>query len=212
MSAEGIWLAFAVPAAIAIAKAFGQKEYIQGGLSSGMRPAQFDHAQLERGTKVELEHTNDWRIAREIAMDHLVEDANYYVKLAKMEGSAAKRGDQRRIREALDRWNGDKNRTWNEIAWEFEFPSEPAAMAAVNRYAKRHGLHVRTLHLKTNDTLRQEALDMLESGKTIEQVQKAFGYKTAESTRRAISSARRTRKMDGIYGRENNPLRSPKKP
>ena len=40
---------------------------------------------LEKGIKVELEHTNDKKVAREIAMDHLWEDGEYYNKLEKME-------------------------------------------------------------------------------------------------------------------------------
>ena len=54
-----------------------------GGKAYGMRPSQFDRRQLERGTRVEMEHTNKRKIAREIAMDHLVEDPNYYKKLAR---------------------------------------------------------------------------------------------------------------------------------
>lgn len=40
---------------------------------------------LMKGIEVEMEHTNDVRIATEIAMDHLWEDINYYEKLAKIE-------------------------------------------------------------------------------------------------------------------------------
>jgi len=36
------------------------------------------------GIKVELEHTDDIYIAREIAMDHLAEDPDYYNKLKKI--------------------------------------------------------------------------------------------------------------------------------
>ena len=43
--------------------------------------------QLEKGTKVELEHTDDKEIAREIAMDHIWEDRKYYDKLADIEES-----------------------------------------------------------------------------------------------------------------------------
>lgn len=46
------------------------------------KPSDYNRAQLQRGTKVEMEHTSDARIAREIAMDHLEEDPNYYKKLA----------------------------------------------------------------------------------------------------------------------------------
>ena len=40
-------------------------------------------AALEKGIKVESEHTSDKRIAREIATDHLKEDKKYYEKLEK---------------------------------------------------------------------------------------------------------------------------------
>jgi len=41
--------------------------------------------QLDKGIKVELEHTGDRKVAREIALDHLGEDPHYYNKLAKAE-------------------------------------------------------------------------------------------------------------------------------
>jgi hypothetical protein len=54
---------------------------IPGGRAAGMSPMQFNQLSLAKGTLVEMEHTGDWRMAREIAMDHLVEDPDYYVKL-----------------------------------------------------------------------------------------------------------------------------------
>ena len=45
----------------------------------------FIKKELQKGIKVELEHTDDKEMAREIAMDHLWEDPNYYLKLDKME-------------------------------------------------------------------------------------------------------------------------------
>ena len=41
--------------------------------------------QLDSGIKIELEHTNDREIAREIALDHLSEKLDYYELLAKFE-------------------------------------------------------------------------------------------------------------------------------
>jgi hypothetical protein len=41
--------------------------------------------QLEKGIKVEAEHTTDKAVAREIAIDHLFEDPKYYDKLSKIE-------------------------------------------------------------------------------------------------------------------------------
>jgi hypothetical protein len=61
------------------------KELIPGGLASGRSPQEFDTAALAKGIAVELEHTTNPMIAREIAMDHLVEDPSYYEKLAIIE-------------------------------------------------------------------------------------------------------------------------------
>lgn len=40
-----------------------------------------DPEQLQIGIEVEQEHTNDKKIAEEIARDHLAEDPHYYTKL-----------------------------------------------------------------------------------------------------------------------------------
>lgn len=41
--------------------------------------------ELKMGTEHEKEHTKDTKKAREIALDHLLEDPKYYTKLHKME-------------------------------------------------------------------------------------------------------------------------------
>lgn len=45
--------------------------------------------QLQKGMKVEMEHTKSKQKAKEIAMDHLYEDPKYYDKLKKIEGKEA---------------------------------------------------------------------------------------------------------------------------
>jgi len=60
-------------------------EFIKGGLSSGKSPKDFNQDQLKKGIKVEMEHTTNPKIAREIAQDHLVEDKFYYTHLLAME-------------------------------------------------------------------------------------------------------------------------------
>lgn len=40
---------------------------------------------LEKGIKVEKEHTKNRLVAKKIALDHLDEDLNYYTKLRKIE-------------------------------------------------------------------------------------------------------------------------------
>jgi len=41
--------------------------------------------QLEKGIEVEYEHTSDFKLAKEIALDHLAEDPDYYFKLGILE-------------------------------------------------------------------------------------------------------------------------------
>mgnify|MGYP000851862646 CR=1 FL=1 len=60
-------------------------DQIPGGLGDEKKPSDFDKAQVEKGTRVEMEHTNDRAVAREIAVDHLTEDPKYYDKLEKIE-------------------------------------------------------------------------------------------------------------------------------
>jgi 2'-5' RNA ligase len=55
------------------------EEKLVGGIADGTSPEDYDPEQLETGTRVEMEHTDDPEIAREIAMDNLKEDPDYYV-------------------------------------------------------------------------------------------------------------------------------------
>ncbi|KKN61327.1 hypothetical protein LCGC14_0523180 [marine sediment metagenome] len=66
-----------------LAEEFAKKlaDRIPGGLADGMSPADFDQLALQEGFTVEMEHTSDKSIAIEIAMDHLMEDPEYYKKL-----------------------------------------------------------------------------------------------------------------------------------
>ena len=66
------------------------KEKIPGGLSVGKTPADFNADDIAKGISVEMEHTDDVKIATEIAMDHLSEDPKYYDKLKKIEKGANK--------------------------------------------------------------------------------------------------------------------------
>lgn len=52
----------------------------------------YDHleGQLKKGIKVEMEHTDSKQKAKEIAMDHLTEDPNYYNKLARIHNEGEK--------------------------------------------------------------------------------------------------------------------------
>lgn len=61
------------------------KDKLKGGLADKKKPKDFDPKALKEGIKIEMEHTDDKDLAREIAMDHLTEDPNYYKKLKTIE-------------------------------------------------------------------------------------------------------------------------------
>ena len=70
------------------------KKYLDG-LSDGMNiedivdlhDSSYNYivSQLIKGIEIEKEHSSDENIAKKIAMDHLVEDPDYYKKLEKIE-------------------------------------------------------------------------------------------------------------------------------
>ena len=73
-----------------------ENEILQGGLADKkslqdlarkhkMKDISELKKQLQVGIKVELEHTDNKKKAREIAMDHIFEDPKYYDKLSKIE-------------------------------------------------------------------------------------------------------------------------------
>lgn len=66
------------------------KDKIPGGKADKKSPEDFDKQALAQGTKIEMEHTDDKKLAQEIAMDHLTEDPKYYEKLKQVEKSLTK--------------------------------------------------------------------------------------------------------------------------
>jgi len=66
------------------------KDRLSGGLADNSIPSDFNKADLKDGISHEMEHTDDPKLAREIAMDHLSEDPLYYKKLKKIEESVRK--------------------------------------------------------------------------------------------------------------------------
>ena len=59
------------------------KEELIGGKADNKPDSDFDSEELKNGIKHELEHTNNKKLAKEIAKDHLSEDPKYYSKLKK---------------------------------------------------------------------------------------------------------------------------------
>jgi len=61
------------------------KDLIPGGKSDKKPDSAFDSKQLQKGIKVEREHTKNKQLAKEIAKDHLSEFSDYYDRLEEME-------------------------------------------------------------------------------------------------------------------------------
>lgn len=57
------------------------EDLLPGGKGDDLPDDKFDKAQLDAGIAVELEHTKNHTLAKEIAKDHLSEDPDYYKKL-----------------------------------------------------------------------------------------------------------------------------------
>ena len=55
------------------------KDQVPGGLADGQPDNRFDPKQIEKGIEIEVEHTDDKDLAKEIAKDHLEEVPNYYI-------------------------------------------------------------------------------------------------------------------------------------
>lgn len=83
---------------IILQTAMKEVELLQGGRADNMSLQQIAEKhgvplaqivrQLQMGMRVEMEHTSDKRIAREIAKDHLAEFPDYYTRLQAMEKEA----------------------------------------------------------------------------------------------------------------------------
>jgi hypothetical protein len=75
-----------------------EAEKVRGGLSDGMTiddiaekhktSIRAIEMQIEKGKKIEMEHTDNAEEAEKIAMDHLIEFPDYYDRLDKMEKEA----------------------------------------------------------------------------------------------------------------------------
>jgi len=70
------------------------EEKIPGGKADGLDESEFPEKAIEMGERVEMEHTNDPEVAREITKDHLVESPEYYEYLDKMEEEMKGKGSR----------------------------------------------------------------------------------------------------------------------
>jgi len=64
------------------------RDLLHGGLADKRPDSDFSAEEIRKGVKIEFEHVNDRKRAKEIAKDHLAEIPDYYTRLAKMESEA----------------------------------------------------------------------------------------------------------------------------
>jgi DNA topoisomerase IB/GNAT superfamily N-acetyltransferase len=95
------------------------QDQLPGGLADQKTPDEFNATQLSKGTRIEMEHVDQPDLAREIAMDHLVEDPKYYDKLETIEKHArykskkkikSQNGEETTVYVYSDRQIADRNR------------------------------------------------------------------------------------------------------
>jgi 5'(3')-deoxyribonucleotidase len=99
------------------------------------------HHQVNRGVKVEFEHTNDIEVATEIAMDHLGERLDYYDLLDKLEKTPKKKFGENFADGKGPGRPGDSQRhsipkTVDEAMWPFKKKKAPE-MSAPKRWPDR---------------------------------------------------------------------------
>ena len=63
---------------------------VPGGLADKKKDTDFNQKELSDGISIEMEHTSDKELSKDIAKDHLVEFPNYYTELKKMENKIEK--------------------------------------------------------------------------------------------------------------------------
>jgi len=89
-----------------------------GGLSDGKPDSKYNKKQLEKGRKIEKEHTNNLDKANEISKDHLEECSDYYTRLDKMENGCKKTKRRKSMKLAQvikNHLSGKKTEASNEL-------------------------------------------------------------------------------------------------
>jgi len=72
-------------------KKISKKSGLKGGLADDIPDSNFNQKELNDGISVELEHTDDRELSKDISKDHLEEFPEYYTELKKMEDKLEKK-------------------------------------------------------------------------------------------------------------------------
>ena len=96
------------------------EEKVKGGMADGKPNSKYPKEQIEKGIKVEREHTKDPALAKEITKDHLEENNKYYTHLEKMEKDMDKKGSDVKRKKKDVRVGSDPNTGYSHILAESE--------------------------------------------------------------------------------------------
>lgn len=98
------------------------------------------------------------------------------------------RHDPQKLRRALDYWNSSNHVTWEDVAHQFDWPNEAAAMMAIRNFSKRTGLVMRSARkgeVKPPERKRK-AYDLACEGIPWKSIALAFGYRSPKDAERRI--------------------------
>jgi len=87
---------------------------LEGGVGDNDTSMEYDPDQISKGIKVEMEHTNDPKVALDITIDHLNEDPEYYGIGDEDPEEKAKEGAQK---DAAEPEGGEEKELEKEILW-----------------------------------------------------------------------------------------------
>jgi hypothetical protein len=120
-------------------------DLMPGGLADNMDPSKFDQEQLAIGTQVEMsEHGDNFELARQIAMDHLSESADYYKEYSQKEEGLEK--DALQDKEELD---PSEPVVYNKVLDKGTMPEHIQSMRARHRLVPGQVLDSRHLVVET---------------------------------------------------------------
>jgi hypothetical protein len=88
-----------------------KQQHKQIAMMHGVDVSKID-SEVSKGIKIEMEHTTDKDIAHEIAMDHVIEDPEYYTKLSKTELEERKKKRKKRKKAGTESSKENNLRDW----------------------------------------------------------------------------------------------------
>ena len=180
-------------------------ESMKEGVSKNMTPEEIAkkhkvsidkiNKQLEKGIKVEKEHTNDEKKARRIALDHLFEISDYYDRLGKMEKGALKEDSIKhavsvriyKTKKGNYDWDSNHSPLYKSLN---EFRTKEEAMQNAKYIMGRYGYNDIEFEFDIEDALKEDTIKT-KSGKWVNKGKEGTHgtfktKKAADAQRRAI--------------------------